>query len=79
MILSAGCGTSSNLQIQSERPDLPPLPDRIVQGCPDIPITGDAITDLVKHRQGYAGCKSLQREGVDFYLDLMSGIEGAKS
>jgi hypothetical protein len=59
----------------AEAPDLPELQKRLIAGCPDLPITGEAISDLLAHRLGYAKCKSLQREVVAFHLDTTRLIE----
>ena len=74
LTLLTGCLTSGEPSTVAVRPLLPDLPPRVVAGCPDILLGGDALKSLITHRVALAACRSLQKETVSLYNGLGSGL-----
>lgn len=70
-----GCGRSSSPEIApAERPQLPELPGRLRDPCPDPGVNPDALRALIENREALATCRRLHGEIVFFYDDLRQGL-----
>lgn len=80
MILLSACAPfDSDVSPAVVTPNLPHLPDSLINPCPDPDIADDALVALVEHRQALALCRRLHGDTVAFYRDVQRHLEDGES